>query len=84
MKEVDTENDMSQYDARQTSEIRTFSEVSRSTLGHTQPPFHWATCASFSGVNRSGYEADHSPSYRLRMSGAIPPLAVSFHGVHSD
>ena len=83
MIEVGIETDMSQYDARQASEIRTFSEVSRPALGHTQPPFQWVKEGSFSGVNRSGCEADHSPSSRLRISGAIPTLAISFYGVHS-
>ena len=39
---------------------------------------------SFPGVSRSGCEADHSPSSRLRMSGATPPLVISFRSVQSD
>ena len=40
------------------------------------PWVHPATCSIGLGVERTGYEADHSPDplWRLRMSGAIPPL----------
>jgi hypothetical protein len=51
-----------------------FSTASRLALGPTQPPIQWVLGAP---SPEGGREADQSPSPKLRISGAIPPLPPS-------
>jgi hypothetical protein len=49
------------FDSRWGVGIFLFTTVSRTALGHTQPPIQWVLGALSLGVKRPGREADHSP-----------------------
>jgi hypothetical protein len=58
--------------------------MSRTSLGPTEPPIQWVPGAPSLGVKRTGHEADHSSPYSAEVKNAwsytsTPPIRL--HGV---
>jgi hypothetical protein len=75
------------FDSKQALEIFNFSKVSRPVLRPIQHPGEWVLWTVFLEVKWLGCEAEGAhlqPLLRLRMSGAVPPLPPSHHGIDRD
>jgi hypothetical protein len=72
------------FDSRRGLVISTFTTVSRTALGTTQPPIQWVSGALSLGVKLPGREADHSPPSSAEVKECVELCLhspIRFHGV---